>query len=111
MTGTDGPPPDRSWLVPAAAALAVRPGLWATTARQLVALAEPGWWRRRPPLPLPPAGYLRFRLVTAYGDPGATPGAGDVVTYLAWCRDERRRAAGRGRRARRNRPVHTGAGR
>jgi hypothetical protein len=31
---------------------------------------------------------------TAYGDPAAAPSAEDVLDFLAWARDERRRAAG-----------------
>jgi hypothetical protein len=38
-----------------------------------------------PFLPLPDAGYLRFRLVTAYGD-AAAPTPDDLVSYLEWCR-------------------------
>ncbi len=91
---------DGSWLAPAALAVARRPALWGTGARQVLALAEPGWWRRPPRLPLPPADYLRFRLVTAYGDPTRAPAPSDVVSYLSWCRDERRRGAGRRRRSR-----------
>jgi hypothetical protein len=99
-----------AWLVPAAAALAVRPRLWATAVRQLGALAAPGWWRARPRLPLPAPGYLRFRMVTAYGDPDARPEADDVVSYLGWCRDEHRRLRS-GERGRRNRPVASRTGR
>ena len=87
--------PDRAWLVPAASAVLRRPALWATALRQLITLAEPGWLRRPPHLPLPPAAYLRFRLVTAYGDPDASPAPDDVVSYLSWCRDERRRGGRR----------------
>ena len=100
----------RAWLVPAAAAVVVRPRLWATAVRQLGALAAPGWWRARPRLPLPAPGYLRFRMVTAYGDPDARPDADDVVSYLGWCRNEHRRVRSAGRR-RRNRPVAHGTGR
>ena len=71
-------------------AVAVRPSLWGVAARQALVLAEPGWWRRRPHLPLPPAGYLAFRSQTAYGGEGDRPPAPqDVVTYLRWCRDAR----------------------
>ena len=101
---------DPSWLVRGAGAVAVRPRLWVTAVRQVGALAEPGWWRGRPPLPLPAPGYLRFRMVTAYGDPDARPAAEDVVAYLSWCRDEHRRLRSAGRR-RRNRPVAARAGR
>ena len=97
MSGGVGSPaaPDRAWLVPAASAVLRRPELWATAVHQVVALAEPGWLRRRPHLPLPPAAYLRFRLVTAYGDADAPPAPADVVSYLSWCRDERRRGGRR----------------
>ena len=101
---------DRSWLLRSAAAVAVRPRLWATAVRQLGALAAPGWWRHRPRLPLPAPGYLRFRMVTAYGDPDARPDADDLVSYLSWCRDEHRRARSADRR-RHDRPVTPRAGR
>ncbi|HUS62051.1 MAG TPA: hypothetical protein VMY34_07620, partial [Acidimicrobiales bacterium] len=48
-------------------AVARRPALWSTALRQAVRLARPGWWHRRPFLPLPDPDYLRFRMVTAYG--------------------------------------------
>ncbi|MCU0269935.1 MAG: hypothetical protein MUF83_15000 [Acidimicrobiales bacterium] len=74
------------WLAGAAAAVLVRPALWFTALRQVFVLARPGWWRRAPWLPLPDAGYLRFRFQTAYGDPDHEPEPRDVVTYLHWCR-------------------------
>jgi hypothetical protein len=74
------------WVVPAAVAVAVRPRLWRVALTQTLRLAAPGWWRRWPPLPLPDAGYLRFRLQTAYGDGARGPAPGDVVAYLRWCR-------------------------
>jgi len=67
-------------------AVLVRPVLWPTAVRQVLALASPGWWRRWPPLPLPDEHYLAFRLQTAYGDPAASWQAADVVAYLHWCR-------------------------
>ena len=80
-----------TWAVEAAGAVARRPGLWPVAVRQAFVLAEPGWWRRRPFLPLPPADYLRFRSQTAYGGSGdRPPGPEEVVTYLRWCRDVRR---------------------
>ena len=33
------------------------------------------------------ATYLRFRLLTQYGDTDARASGADVVNYLAWCRD------------------------
>jgi len=82
------------WMRRAAAAIAVRPRLWGTAVRQVVRLAPRGWWRRWPPVPLPDAEYLRFRLVTQYGDPDRMPDADDVVTYLEWCRRQPKPAAG-----------------
>ena len=84
----------RGW---ARAALAVvrRPSLWATGARQALVLARPGWWRRRPFLPLPDPAYLRFRMQTAYGANGDGPPDGaDLVAYLHWCRDFPRASGG-----------------
>jgi hypothetical protein len=74
------------WAGRAAWALARRPELWPTAARQVLVLAPPGWWRQRPWLPWPEPAYLRFRLQTAYGDPDRRPEPTDVVTYLHWCR-------------------------
>jgi hypothetical protein len=65
------------------------PSLYGTALRQAVALAPSRWWRSWPPLPLPDAGYLAFRMETAYGGDGPPP-AGDVVAYLRWCRQWRR---------------------
>jgi hypothetical protein len=72
-----------------AVALGRRPSLWPTAARQARRLARPGWWRRPPFLPVPDPEYLRFRLETQYGSDGE-PTAEDLVTYLEWCRDQRR---------------------
>lgn len=73
-----------------AAAAVRRPDLWWTVVRQVYRMAAPGWWRRTPFLPLPSPGYLRFRMVTAYGGDGSPTGdAGrDLVTYLEWCRTD-----------------------
>jgi hypothetical protein len=81
------------WWCSAVAALLVRPRLWATAVRQLGRLATPGWWRRPPFLPMPDAAYLRFRMVTAYGDPHHEPEPEDLVTYLDWCRGWPRHAS------------------
>lgn len=81
-------PPAR-WWARAAVALLREPGLWPTALAQAIRVARPGWWRRRPFLPLPDPDYLRFRLQTAYGH--GEPDPGDVVSYLRWCRDFPRR--------------------
>jgi hypothetical protein len=69
-----------------AGAVVRRPSLWPTAIRQLRRSARRGWWRRPPFLPLPSADYIRFRLLTQYGDTAATPTADDVVAYLQWSR-------------------------
>ena len=70
-------------------AVLARPRLWAVGTRQFRAVVAPGWWRRRPWLPIPDRDYLRFRLVTQYGDPSHEPEPDDVVAYLQWCRENR----------------------
>ena len=84
MTG-----PARAW-AGAILAVLVRPPLWPTAVRQLLLLAPPGWWRRRPHLPVPDAAYLAFRLETMYGAGAPAPRPGDLVDYLRWCRRSRR---------------------
>jgi hypothetical protein len=76
----------------AAAAVLRRPSLWLTALGQLVVLAEPGWWRRWPPVPMPDREYLRFRMQTMYGDPEHEAEPDDLVAYLHWCRGMRRLA-------------------
>lgn len=86
-TSPHAPTGDRPSLGPVVRAVLAHPVLWPTALRQAWRLAPTGWWRRRPFLPLPDPGYLRFRMVTAYGGTGDAPAdAGDVVTYLRWCR-------------------------
>jgi len=74
---SDLPPP---WRI--LTALARRPHLWGV-ARSLV---PPRWWRRWPPLPLPPAEYVRFRSETMYGSAGGGLSEADLIEYLEWCR-------------------------
>lgn len=62
-----------------------RPRLWPVAVVQVFVLARRGWWRRWPPLPVPDAAYLRFRMQTMYGGDDHEPEAADVVTYLEWC--------------------------
>jgi len=74
--------------VTAVAAVAARPWLWPVVIR----LVPSRWWRRWPPLPLPPANYLRFRAQTMYGDGGGPLDKEDLIAYLQWCRRMGRRA-------------------
>jgi hypothetical protein len=46
----------------------------------------PGWWKRRPYLPVPSGSYIEFRLVTQYGDAGHAWDPDDVLNYLRWCK-------------------------
>lgn len=79
-------------LLASAGALARRPSLWPTAGRQLRRLAPRRWWTRPPFLPLPAPEYLRFRLLTQYGDAGHRPEPHDLLQYLVWCRDWNRSA-------------------
>jgi hypothetical protein len=65
-------------------ALLRRPDLWPAAGR----LIPPRWWRRWPPLPIPPADYVRFRSETMYGSEGRIEAA-DLIRYLEWCRSMR----------------------
>lgn len=67
-------------------AIVLRPGLWSTAIRTVWRLRRDRWWSAAPFVPVPSPSYLRFRMVTAYGDAGAGPSVDDVVTYLRWCR-------------------------
>lgn len=42
------------------------------------------WFRHAPFLPLPDRNYLRWRMLTAYGDADAVPPAEDVARYARW---------------------------
>ena len=67
-------------------AVAIRPHLWWTAVRQLGRIAPARWWTRPPFVPWPDAGYVRFRLETAYGAHGV-PRTADALRYLEWCHD------------------------
>lgn len=49
-----------------------------------------GWYRRAPFLPIPPASYIRWRMDTAYGDPGALPPTAEGTRFLRWASTMRR---------------------
>jgi hypothetical protein len=67
-----------------AGAVARRPRVWPTAARQVRRLARRRWWARPPFLPVPDPAWMRFRLETQYGDPAASPVPADVVLWLEW---------------------------
>ncbi|HYI61826.1 MAG TPA: hypothetical protein VEW93_08490 [Acidimicrobiales bacterium] len=74
------PPPEPTRRV--VGAVARRPWLWAAAAGAVARHAPRRWWRG----PRAAAPWLRFRLETAYGAERARPAAGDLVTWLRWCR-------------------------
>ena len=78
--------PDRGGWLRTAVAIARRPSLWGVTVRQAHRLARRGWWRRPPFLPIPGGDYMAFRSETQYGAARRPPVPGDVLNYLAWCR-------------------------
>jgi hypothetical protein len=93
----DGTHGARSWFQ-VVRAVAARPRLWTAALRQYGRMVPRDWWRRRPFLPVPDPGYVRFRVETAYGAHARTSDAAhDIVAYLDWCRDAQR-ARARGRR-------------
>jgi hypothetical protein len=71
-----------------AGAVLRRPALWPVALRQWRRTTPAGWWRRRPFLPVPTGEYLRFRLLTQYGDSETRASSADVVNYLRWCRTQ-----------------------
>ena len=75
-----------------AVAVARHPSLWITAVRQARRTAPARWWRRPPFLPVPSGDYLRFRLLTQYGDADHRPDPGDAVAFLQWCKEWDRHA-------------------
>lgn len=43
-----------------------------------------GWCARYPFLPIPSMPYVRWRMMTAYGDPDLVPPADDIIRYARW---------------------------
>jgi hypothetical protein len=69
------------------AAVVAHPRLWPTAVRQGSRLVPNRWWTRAPYLPVPSRSYVRFRLLTQYGETPHRPEPDDVLNYLRWCRD------------------------
>ena len=68
----------------------VNPRLALDLARLAWSFRARDWYRRPPFLPLPPREYVRWRMVTAYGDPDAVPPLDDVVRFARWRRETMR---------------------
>ena len=50
------------------------------------AMRRRGWQHTPPFLPVPPPEYVRWRMLTAYGDEHAVPPARDVLRFARWRR-------------------------
>lgn len=78
----------RSSWVRLSLALAARGIVNPRTAAALLGVAwrfrRRGWLTRFPFLPLPDREYVRWRMLTAYGDENAVPPVADVVRYARW---------------------------
>ena len=68
-------------------AVLCRPSLWITALTQLYRLTPRRWWARAPFLPVPTREYIRFRVLTQYGERGHTLEVADVLSYLRWLKD------------------------
>ena len=68
-------------------AVLCRPSLWITALTQLFRLTPRRWWARAPFLPVPTREYIRFRVLTQYGERGHTLEVADVLSYLRWLKD------------------------
>ena len=74
-------------LIKVAGLLVVRPELWVTAFRQLFSLAESGWWKRLPFLPIPNDDLIEFRSKTQYGSLETEIEADDVLAWLVWSKE------------------------
>ena len=66
------------------AATVRRPSLAVDLLRVAWRFRARGWYARFPFLPLPSRPYMRWRMVTAYGDPDIVPPAEDIIRYARW---------------------------
>ena len=73
--------------VAAVFAVLVRPGLWVEAWRTGLDCRCKEWWQRL--LLVPESEYLRWRTMTAYGDPDARITTDDLVRYLRWRQRQR----------------------
>ncbi len=63
-----------------------RPGLLPAALGLAWVARRRAWYRRPPFLPLPPAGYLKWRLDTAFGAEGRNVSPDALARYLLWAR-------------------------
>ena len=80
----------RSW-TSLTVALCARAVVNPRIAVDLVALAwsmrRRRWYGAPPFLPLPPPEYVRWRMLTAYGDEAAVPSVDEVIRLARWRRE------------------------
>ncbi len=73
--------------------LTLRAAVWPPLAVDLLRVAwrfrRRAWWRRAPFVPVPSMTYVRWRMLTAYGDEDALPTPVEVVRYARWIRRQR----------------------
>tara|TARA_Y100000746_G_scaffold185116_1_gene163620 strand:+ start:345 stop:515 length:171 start_codon:yes stop_codon:yes gene_type:complete len=50
-------------------------------------LAESGWWKRLPFLPIPNQDLIEFRIKTQYGSLETETEAADVLAWLLWSKE------------------------
>jgi hypothetical protein len=70
-------------------AVLCRPSLWITALTQVSRLTPRRWWARAPFLPVPTREYIRFRVLTQYGERGHLLEVADVLSYLRWLKELR----------------------
>lgn len=75
-----------------AQAALLRPSVLPDLLRMAWAFRARNWYRRPPFLPIPPRAYMRWRMETAYGDPGTMPPKDEMGRYLRWASQMRERA-------------------
>lgn len=66
---------------------ALRPRLAIDLLRLAWSFRARDWRHRFPFLPLPPKAYVRWRMLTAYGDENAIPPLDDVIRFARWRRE------------------------
>jgi hypothetical protein len=79
-----------SWpalLVRLAARAMINPRLAVDLLRLAWSFRARNWFRHAPFLPIPPREYVRWRMLTAYGDDEAIPPVEDVVRFARWRRE------------------------
>ena len=85
MTGSQG---TAKIVLRVAIELILKPRLWSTAWRVWFRMTPKRWWKKSPYLPVPSANFVKFRLLTMYGDGDKNQKnvVSDLVLWLEWCR-------------------------